>query len=192
MFVALVVLLLAAPVLYFLMPANSPMWLGFKRFLLLVIAVLLPYITFKSFQFYLHAQALPSKLEILYPVAAGEVSDLREGCGVVVYRLSGRALDAIHEQGLAFFQSERHGRGYSQPNDRRYRYHSYEPWQKSPVPNGWWDPEDYWFNCADLGRPLMREMEAASRKSGAYYTSTYELRLMVIPTLGYVVFAFNG
>lgn len=192
MFPVLVALLLAAPVLYFVMPANSPMWLGFRRFLLFAIAALVPYTAFKSFQFYHHAQALPAKLEILYPVAAGEVADLREGCGVAVYRLSGKALDGIHEKGVAFFQTERHGRGYSLPNDRHHSYYTYNPWQQSPVPGGWWDPEDYWFHCADLSPPLMREIEAATRKSGAYYTSTYELRVMVIPTLGYVVFAFNG
>lgn len=162
-----------------------------RKFIFFCVFAVSPFFAYKAFQFYWYAQVLPPEIEIAYPVAAGEESGFREGCSVAVYKLSSSSLRAIQKQGLRFFDRATQARGYAQPSDRNYHYYSYKPWKDSPIPEGW-GGEGSLFMCSVISSSLEREITAAAKQGGAYYTTKDEAQLLVIPSLGYVVFSSYG
>lgn len=162
-----------------------------ERFVLALALVATPFLAYKAFQYYWYAQVLPAKIEIAYPVAVGDESYFAEGCGVAVYKLSAKSLDAINKHGLEFFRDATHARGYADPSDSKYGYYTYEPWKQTPVPARW-TSEGTWFMCSVVSLQLEKEIVAAATKGGAYYTVQEEGQLLVVPSLGYVVFSFFG
>jgi hypothetical protein len=161
------------------------------RFVLVLVLSAMPFVAYKAFQYYWYAQVLPAKFEIAYPVAVGDESYFREGCGVAVYKLSANSLDAIKKQGLEFFNGATQARGYSDPSDSEYNYHTYMPWKQTPLPAAW-TSEGSWFMCSVISVELEKAIVAAAKQGGAYYTSKDEGQLLVLPSLGYVVFSFYG
>lgn len=188
MLIAILISILAALLLYCYMLVK--LWRK-ERFVLLLVSAISPFLAYKAFQYYWYAQVLPAEIEIVYPVAAGEESGFREGCSVAVYKLSARSLDTIKKKGLAFFDGATQARGYSNPSNRDYHYYTYELWKETPIPAGW-TSEGAWFMCSVIGSQLEREIIAAAKQGGAYYTVKQEAQLVVIPSLGYVVFSSYG
>ena len=160
-------------------------------FVFVSVSAVMPFLAYKAFQYYWYAQVLPSEIEIADPVPAGEESGFREGCGVAVYKLTASSLEAIKKKGLGFFEGATQARGYSNPSDHHYHYYTYQPWKETPIPVGW-TSEGSWFMCSVIGNQLEREIIAAAKQGGAYYTVKHEARLLVIPSLGYVVFSSYG
>lgn len=162
-----------------------------RRFLLALISAVTPFSAYKVLQYYWYAQAVPAEIQIAYPVAVGDQSDFREGCGVAVYKLTATSLEGIKKNGLRFFENAIHGRGYVNPSDNDYHYYTYQPWRKTPVPTEWTN-QGSWFMCSVVSGRLEEEIIVASKQHGAYYTVKAEGELLVIPSLGYVVFSYNG
>jgi len=144
------------------------------------------WIAFSLWEEAFYTRAIPADLRIFSVISIRTQSDLLSGCGGVVFRLSRRTSEAIEKQGLSFFITARQGRGYPHKS-----YYSYEPWQKTPVPDSW-VREGMWpgLGCAESG--FARIILAAARAPGAYYTTKSEGELLVIPSLGLVVLTFFG
>lgn len=188
MLIAILIATLAALLLYFYVLVK--LWRK-ERFVLLLVSALSPFLAYKAFQYHWYAQVLPAEIEIAYPVAVGEESGFREGCSVAVYKLSADSLEAIQKKGLTFFDGATQARGYSNSADRNYHFYTYKPWKETPIPAGW-TSEGSWFMCSVIGSQLEREIIAAAKQGGAYYTVKQEAQLLVIPSLGYVVFSSYG
>lgn len=189
MFIAAILIsILAALALYFYLLVK--LWRK-ERFVLLLVSALSPLLAYKASQYYWYAQVVPAEIELAYPVAAGEEWGYREGCSVAVYKLSASSLEAIQKKGLGFFDGVTQARGYSNPSDRDFHYYTYKPWKETPVPAEW-TSEGSWFMCRAIGSQLEREIIAAAKQGGAYYTVKDEAELLVIPSLGYVVFSSYG
>ncbi|MFZ5484945.1 MAG: hypothetical protein ACOZB0_12010 [Pseudomonadota bacterium] len=162
-----------------------------RKFALLFVFAVSPFFAYKAFQFHWYAQALPPEIKISYPIAAGEESGFREGCSVAVYKLTASSLEAIQKHGLPFFDRATQARGYSKPSDRNYHYYTYKPWKETPIPEGW-GGEGSLFMCSVISSSLEHEIAVAAKQSGAFYTTKDEAQLLVIPSLGYVVFSSYG
>lgn len=156
-----------------------------KLFIALIALAIIPFAAYEAFQYYWYSAVLPEKIEITYPVSIGDESGFREGCGVAVFKLSKNTTKNIEKGGLAFFSGATQARGH---NDN---YHKYEPWKETPVPVNW-ASEGSWFMCSVISNNLERKIIMAAQEKGAYYTTKPEGVLIVIPSLGYVVFSYNG
>ncbi|HSI51260.1 MAG TPA: hypothetical protein VLA61_23595 [Ideonella sp.] len=159
-------------------------------FLALLVAAALPFVAYKVYQCHWYAQALPPELEVAYPVSVGEEFAFRGGCGVAVYSLSDRTLKAVKQDQLSFFESATRARGHREPEDRDGHYYTYQPWQRTPVPAPWTN-DGSWFVCSAISSRLESEIVAAAKFEGAYYTMAPKATLLVLPALGYAVFAVN-
>lgn len=175
----------------------------FKKgyFKTIVVILLSPFLAYEIFQYYWYAAVLPSQIKVTYPVSIGDESGFREGCGVAVFKVSDETIEAIQNGGLKFFDGATQGRGYPKPkeplsfSDHRklsdYYYHTYENWKETPVPQSWVS-EGSWFMCSVIRREVARKIVIAAQKSGSFYTTKPEGQLIVIPSLGYVVFSYYG
>ena len=147
-----------------------------------------------------YTKALPAELgDVRYEVSRSDASWFEiflpirhESCGGALFRLSQTTLDAIADQGLAFFDNARQGRGYKQGRDRNWSYYHYQPWQETPAAPDW-TSEGMWIglHCLQLG-DLAIEIRDAARMPGSYYTTKSEAELLVVPALGLAVFTFFG
>lgn len=167
-----------------------------------IVAILLsPFFAHEAFQYYWYSLALPAQIQITYPVSIGEESGFREGCGVAVFKVSCKTIESIQKDGLKFFDGATQSRGYPKPSeplsfsDREklsyYAYHTYETWKETPVPPGSVG-EGSWFMCSVIRPDVAREIVKAAKLPGSFYTIKPDGQLLVIPTLGYVVFSYNG
>lgn len=139
---------------------------------------------------------LPEKIEVAGFVLSKEYFDLREGCGIRVFKLSKNTLAQINQQGLTFFNNATKARGYDPVKHRYNKYYSYEKWQETPVQES---KENRNFSsglmCAnqlELDKSLLEKITLAANTKGSYYTGHYEGQLVVIPRLGIVVFSYSG
>ncbi len=162
-----------------------------KKFGFLIASAAAPLLAYQALQFYWYARFVPAQLEIAYPVAAGSESGFREGCGVAVYKLSAKTLAAIEKKGIEALDSATQARGHLDVADRDHHLYTYQPWKQTPVPLNW-TSEGTWLMCRVVGSELEREIIAAAKQGGAYYTTKHEAQLLVIPSLGYVVFSHYG
>jgi hypothetical protein len=162
-------------------------WLFKKQTYLPVVAMLLfPFVANEAFQYYWFAKVIPEKIGITYPVSIKDEGGFREGCGTAVFKVSDSTLEAIKKDGLKFFSGATQGRGHlSEP------YYQYAEWQETPVPPSW-TSEGSWILCTGLSHSEHSKIVSAAKESGAYFTMKHEGQLVLIPSLGYVVFSFFG
>lgn len=141
-------------------------------------------------------ELLPEKIEVSSFVLSKEDFDLREGCGIKVFKLSKNTLDKINQQGLSFFKNATKARGYDLDKHRYNHYYSYKQWQETPVQESK-ENKNFWsgLRCAkglNLDKSLSKKITLAANTKGSYYTGHYEGQLVVIPSLGIVVFSYMG
>ena len=150
----------------------------------LALLVLLPLKACDHWQVQLYREAIPPPFELMEVVYHDERSDLREGCGVAIFRLSEESLARIHHGGLPWLESARLGRDGTP-------YHHYQPWKATPAAQ----EEDKLFrgiHCVDGGPPLLEQARHAIRREGAFFTTGPEHDLVLVPSLGVIVFSHNG
>jgi hypothetical protein len=143
-----------------------------------------PYIAYKSFEFFSFVSAIPSAIEVSYPISIEDNFGFREGCGVAVFKMSNKTISSIEKNGINFFSEAKQARGHIDSY-----YYKYGPWERI------WselDSELPLFSCSSVGNGLKNEILSAIEKNGAYYTTKQEAVLVVIPSLGYVIFSYNG
>jgi hypothetical protein len=157
-----------------------------QAYLLAALIFLLPFISNEAFQYYWFAKAIPEKIGITYPISINQDIGFREGCGTVVFKVSDRTLDAIKKDGLKFLSGATQGRGH--PGES---YYQYAEWKETPVPPSW-TSEGSWMGCSSLSHSEHSKIISAAKNSGAYYTDKHEGELVLIPSLGYIVFSFLG
>lgn len=177
----LVVLALCAPYLW-------AVYALFKKRLYLAAVLMLafPLVAHETYQYLWYAKAIPEKIGITYPVSTYAETGLREGCGTIVFKLSDSTLAMIRKDGLAFFAGVTDGRGH--PGDPYYRY---AEWKRTPLPPSW-TSEGSWMPCSGLSHSDHAKIVAAAKSEGAYYTTKDEGQLVLIPSLGYIVYSFFG
>lgn len=148
--------------------------------------LLLPFIAIEAFQYYFFAKVIPQNIGINYPVSINDEGGFREGCGTVVFKVSDSTLETIKKDGLKFFSGATQGRGHlGNP------YYRYTEWKETPVPPSW-TSEGSWMLCSGLSNSEHSKIVSAAKRGGAYYTMKPEGQLVLIPSLGYVVFSFFG
>lgn len=139
---------------------------------------------------------LPKKIEVSGFALIKEEFLITEGCGIKVFDLSKSTLDQINQQGLAFFEDATQARGYDPDKHRYNHYYSYTTWQETPIQESQKN-KNFWvgLSCAkglNLDESLYAKIKAAASTKGSYYTGHIEGQLIVIPSLGIVVFSYMG
>ena len=131
---------------------------------------------------------LPEEIETAGTLLISGETGLREGCGTAIFRLSKATLKSIEDHGLSFFDRALKSRGHSD------RYHTFEPWNKTPLPSAWVRDGGLWggLYCAELTSPLVQKLRTAGKSKGGFYTTKPEGELVVFPDLGIVVFTYWG
>ena len=93
-------------------------------------------------------------------------------------------MKSIESEGLSFFED------VTKPRGRKYQYPT---WQETPVPDTW-TSNGAWpaLACIDSNdtSKLIREITKTSELSGSYYVGSPNSTLLVLPELGFVVFAY--
>ncbi len=151
-------------------------WVGF----LFAATLVLPGILNEAYQYHSYAKAIPEQIGITYPVSTHD----EWGCGALVFKVSDDTLAMIKKGGLAFFAGATQGRGH--PGNR---YYQYAQWKETPVPPSW-TSEGSWMFCTTLSNGEHSKIVSAAKSGGAYYTTKDEGELILIPSLGYVVYSF--
>ncbi|MET1077108.1 MAG: hypothetical protein ABWY06_03705 [Pseudomonas sp.] len=149
--------------------------------------LLLGYLALKFYQRNHFIDLLPTAIEpASVRVISGE-SGLSEGCGVAIFRLSAAARARLLRGGWPTLATARQARGYADP------LNAYAAWQHSPVPDRLIGSEGWMaFACADVDQALERRIHAALRRPGAFYSTTHDAMLLVIPTQGLIVYGYSG
>ncbi len=152
------------------------------------------------YETWFYRRALPAALETTGLVTAqSDASFLsallafqREACGGALHGLSVSTRRAIERQGLAFFATASHGRGYP-PGHPQHHYYSYRSWQETPVPHAWIS-EGIWsgLNCMKLDRATVLRIKDAATRPGSFYSTKDEAEILVVPSLELVVFTYFG
>lgn len=130
-----------------------------------------------------YRDAIPPQFELAGTVFHDEVSGWREGCGVAVFRLSDTSLARIRQGGLAGLQAARLGRDGQ-------AYHQYAPW--AATPGGADDRLFRGTGCADASDDVLEQAQRTAAAGGAFFTTAREQDLVVVPSLGVIVFSFDG
>lgn len=150
---------------------------------ILTLLVLLPIKGCNHWQVELYRKAIPPQFELGEIVYHDERSDLREGCGVAIFRLSEESLARIHREGLTYLESARLGRD-------GVPYHQYQSWKATPAAK-----EENLFrgaHCVEEEHELLKHAQRFRRKEGAFFTTGPEQDLVLIPSLGVLIFSHNG
>ncbi|AVR98475.1 hypothetical protein [Pseudoduganella armeniaca] len=145
-----------------------------------------PIIANEAFQYIWYKKAIPEKIGITYPISTSDETGFREGCGTIVFKLSAETLAMIKKDGLKFFAGATQGRGH--PDEP---YYAYAEWQETPLPPDW-TSEGSWMPCSELSHSEHAAIVSAAKAHGAYYTTKEEGQLVLIPSLGYIVYSFFG
>jgi hypothetical protein len=176
--------------------------LELKRVLIfLAIGAIAIKLFFVAFEIGRYHRALPAALVTAGLVTSG--NDTRwieyflpvrhEPCGGFIFHLSSATLKAIETRGLAFFADATQGRGVTEANSRAAMEFSYQPWQPTPLPPGYFS-NGMWPGLHCMGwkiSPLGRQVLAAAQGPGAYFTTAPSKLLLVIPSQGLVVLTYN-
>jgi hypothetical protein len=128
---------------------------------------------------------IPKKIEISGAAHIYNESHFREGCGVDIFYLSKNTLDAIKRDGLLFFKDALQARSHDD------YYHRYQPWQETPIPPSW-TSEGSWILCFGGNEDFHHKIIEAAKVEGAFYTTKPEGELVVIPSLGIIIFSYFG
>lgn len=133
---------------------------------------------------------VPASLGVERALAIDVENRITEGCGVAVFQLSRGTVSRLTLNGLAELGLARQARDH---HDGR---HTYSQWRKTPfVETGSWvdDRWTYATNCAThMDRQLIDSIGTALHSPGSYYASIHEAGLLVVPSLGLVVFLLHG
>lgn len=145
------------------------------------------YLSYKVAERQFTIDALPVGIEPSSVVLLSGESGGREGCGAAVFRLSGYTCKRLLQEGAAFLESARQARGYGSS------YYSYEPWQETPVPDGF-TSEGGWplLWCAGIDARLAIRIHTAMQAPGAFYSIKPEGLLLLIPDEGLIVSGYDG
>jgi hypothetical protein len=175
-----------------------------RKFLKLALGVAIALVTitlvWKVFETSFYRRALPSELETKgFATTQSDMNLLvallplrHEACGGAIFRMTDQVRAAITTKGLAFFANAQHGRGYP-PGHPSHHYYTYQPWQETPAPPAW-TSEGIWIglHCMKLDRETVGAIRAAALRPGSYYSTKSEAELLVIPSLGLIVFTYYG
>lgn len=154
---------------------------------LIAIVVIAPMKGCEFMQVELYKDSIPLQLELDHLVYHDEESDLRESCGVAVFKLSEKTLSQVNEQSLAFLATATLGRDGD-------NYHQYDAWRATPEP-GISMRESKLLrggHCIDNPPAIWGEIEKATYEGSAYFTTGSEQDLVIVPRLGVIVFSHNG
>ena len=174
--------------------AKTVLWvigrLLYRGLMLWLWLLLLLYVSYKLFERRDAIAALPAQLEVDGVVMIGGESGFREGCGVVVLRMSSDMRVRLRREGLVMLQEARQARGY--PDRHHYRY---QPWQATPIEvleadSG--SPIMLGLDCADADDDLTSRIGRASREEGGYYSERNEGILLLLPREGLIVYGYFG
>jgi len=187
---------------------KPPLWLGLEmltrgslRGLLLlagggVVASILAWHVFET-RFY--RAAIPAEIALTFDFAttSSDTSLLDlfsiapiKACGGAILKLTDTAAAAISERGLDFLKDARQGRGHMDKQDRSFQYHSYLPWQSTPVPSQWTEMGPWLgLNCMRTGDT--GSIMDAAQKTGSFYTTGLSTILLVVPSLRMAVLTYT-
>ena len=147
----------------------------------------LPMQVLDAYQVRLYRNAIPAKLGLDQLIFHDERSDIREGCGVAIFRLSDASLADVRRLGIAYFADATQGRDGE-------RYHQYGPWRQGlPAQGPRPDLLRGWHCLDEDGSPaLLDEVHQAVERGEAFYTTGSEMDLIVVPRLKVMVFSHDG
>ena len=132
-----------------------------------------------------YEKAIPSPLQFTELTYHDEQSGLLEGCGVAIFKLSPRTLASINQHGLAFLASATVGRDGSE-------YHHYETWQRTPPTDSSRTRILRGSPCINRPPDILRIIGNASYQPGSFFTTGREQDLVIVPSLGVLVFSYDG
>jgi hypothetical protein len=138
-----------------------------------------------------YRKALPESLATSGLAQTGASVGFGEACGGVIFQLDDTTRNEINRKGLPFFDDARQGRGYL-PGSRLQSFYNYEPWQETPVPQKWISGSWVGLSCMTLPQELSRAIVEAAKQPGSYFRTKREAELLVIPSLGLIVFTYFG
>lgn len=149
------------------------------------------YLAFLRWECQWYMGLIPASIEISEAVTIGGESGFREGCGVAVFKLSSSAQKQIQTEGLAVLAAARQARSHSDSSK------AYSQWKETPYINtgDGLTLVDRWqlgMGCARLSNELNQSIVKAMNTSGSFFATTHEAGLVVIPSLGLVVFSHYG
>lgn len=133
-----------------------------------------------------YASLLPPSVEVQQALYIGSSGGFREGCGVAVYALRDAA------------QGETRAHELQGPAGAAKSSLHYGNWQPTPcVETDAESLRDAWLmgmapGCAELPADMQARISAALATPGAFYATAHESGVLVIPSLGWVVFAHFG
>jgi hypothetical protein len=115
-----------------------------------------------------------------------------KACGGAILKLSDTAAAVISERGLDYLKDARQGRGHTDKQDLSFQYHSYRPWQATPVPSQWTELGPWLgLNCMRLRTGVKGSIMEAAQKTGAFYTTGLSKILLVVPGLRMAVLTYT-
>ncbi|PTT82345.1 hypothetical protein DBR42_16915 [Pelomonas sp. HMWF004] len=157
------------------------------------VAILVAFALYRGcseFQSHWYEGFLPQSVDVDAAVYVGDSSGFGEGCGVAIYRLSGAYRDKLRAAGLETLGDASQA--------RRHPERRYSDWRETPYvePRGE-AMRNPWLSgmaqgCAQWSYEIERQVSQALRSPGSFYATTHEAGLIVIPSLGWVIFSHFG
>lgn len=141
------------------------------------------------FEWHWYLGIIPQRVGTSYPIHISGQSDLREGCGVAVFRLDRTTVRKIEAEGVRFLNTARQSR------KSKDAYHTFEEWKPTPRPSDVDNDKSllsYGLMCSSAGPSLSRQLDEAVRAPGSFYAFGPEKVLVVIPSRRIVVLSWYG
>jgi hypothetical protein len=136
--------------------------------------------------------AVPTEIELTFGLATSGNID---GCGGAILGLDEATVTSIRKQGLAFFKNAPQGRRIADTNDQQYFLLTYEPWQPTPLPDGWVSESllGAWLGltCMGLSPSFTALIAKAGHEPGSFYAIGRSKMLLVIPSQKLVVYTYT-
>lgn len=142
-----------------------------------------------AFQWNWYLKIVPEEIGTIYPVYIGSRSDLREGCGVAIFRLDRATTRRINAEGLEFLDNARHSRAWKD------HYHTFDEWRPTPHPGDVEDDQSiltYQLACSGAWSYLSDPLEHSVRIPGSFYAFGPEKVIVIIPSERVAVLGWNG
>lgn len=157
----------------------------------LLVGISTIYFAFVRWQTNWYLGLVPASLQITEIVVMGGDSDVREGCGAVVFRLPQHVIARINSIGLLALAEAREARDH-----RNEHFFTFGEWKETPyvITGEGTTLRDRWllgFECAKLDKKFDGIQYALSR-GGSFYATSSESALIVIPELGLAVLSYFG
>lgn len=156
--------------------------------MLSVTAVL--FIMFSWWESSWYHRRLPGEINVDGIVTMANEGVLREGCGAVVFRLTGAMTSILEQQGIDALRQERAKYGDS---ERRFGEWKATPLDKE-IQHGTTLDARSWsgLSCGGLSGEWIARIGAAGAASGSFYAITHEAIVLVAPRERIVVFVHFG